>query len=67
MVIAKGVPEGWLGLVDQARLLGIHPESLLRRKRFGQLPPESYRKVGRSLFFNPQKISSDGSEAQHDN
>ena len=56
MVAQKMIPKGWVDLVQAAQLLNIHPESLLRRKRYGELPPGSYVKVGRSLFFNPQEI-----------
>ena len=57
MVAQQMIPKGWVDLVEAARLLGIHPESLLRRKRYGELPASSYTKVGRSLFFNPGEIS----------
>ena len=56
MVTLPKVPEGWVGVVEQARNMGIHPESLRRKMRYGELPEGSYQMVGRCLFFNPQEI-----------
>ena len=57
MVALQTVPEGWIGVVEQARILKMHPESLRRKMRYGELPNGSYQMFGRSLFFNPEKIS----------
>ena len=55
----QGIPEGWLGAVEQARILGMHPDSLLRKLRYGELPEGSYRRVGRAWFFNPRILRNE--------
>ena len=58
MAALQAVPEGWVGVVEQARRIGMHPESLRRKMRYGELPEGSYRRIGKYLFFNPEVVSS---------
>ena len=51
------VPGGWLRVVEQARVLGVHPDTLLRLRRQGLLPKGSYKQAGRVWFFNPDTLS----------
>ena len=56
MTTLPAIPPGWLGTIEQARELQMHPESLLRKRRFGELPTESYTRIGKDWFFNPEAL-----------
>ena len=42
----------WLRLVPMARILDVHPDTLGRKWRYGELPDGAVKREGKTLLFN---------------
>lgn len=56
MTTQASLSRNWQPLAPSAKVIGIHPESLRRKYRYGELPDGSVQKVGRILYFDIEKL-----------
>jgi hypothetical protein len=56
--IEKVLGPDWLPLPAAARYVALHPESLRRKMRFGELPDGATVKLGNLLLFDRKALES---------